>query len=110
MKPTERKLAESLRRQGATYREILRKVSVSKSTLSVWLRDIRLTEAQKERIHGKDVWIRRRFVECNEEKHLSAPSSSGPGRLVLSQKTRVRFPVGPPLIRESVGSYTVSLS
>lgn len=72
MKPTERKLAESLRRQGATYREILQQIPVSKSTLSLWLRGIPLTEAQMARIHGKDMEIRRKFVECNASKHRTA--------------------------------------
>lgn len=39
--------AIQLRKQGKTYGEILKKISVSKSTLSLWLRDVELTKRQK---------------------------------------------------------------
>ena len=72
MKPVERKQSELLRRQGFTYREILEQVPVSKSSLSMWLRNVVLTEVQQARIHGKDLQIRRRFVEYNQRKHNTA--------------------------------------
>lgn len=53
-----RRKAIQLRRQGRPYSEIRKRVSVSKSTLSYWLRGIELTEKQKKRI-GKD-WVARR--------------------------------------------------
>lgn len=42
-----RQQAEKLRRQGATYQEILRQVPVAKSSLSLWLRDFPLTKDEK---------------------------------------------------------------
>ena len=42
-----RKRAEELRRQGFTYNEILRDISVAKSTLSGWLKDLPLTDEEK---------------------------------------------------------------
>lgn len=42
--------AVGLRRNGASYSEIRKKVSVSKSTLSFWLRDIKLNDSAKHRI------------------------------------------------------------
>jgi hypothetical protein len=42
--------AQNLRRQGLSYKEILRVISVSKSTISLWCRDIQLTEKQKARL------------------------------------------------------------
>lgn len=72
MKPIERQQAESLRKEGATYAEIQQRVAVSKSTLSVWLRGIPLTEKQKARIYGKDLEARRKFVEYNERKRQAA--------------------------------------
>ncbi len=47
MKLKEKKKARKLRKKGKSYSEILKKVKVSKSTLSVWLRDIKLTAEQK---------------------------------------------------------------
>ncbi len=47
MKTRERKLARALRRdEGASVMEIARRVGVSKSSVSLWVRDIPLTESQ----------------------------------------------------------------
>lgn len=45
--------AQNLRRKGLSYREILQTVSVSKSTISKWCKDIELTEKQKSRLLQK---------------------------------------------------------
>jgi len=42
--------AVRLRKEGKTYREILSEIKVSKSTLSLWLRDVSITSVQKESI------------------------------------------------------------
>lgn len=49
----ERKLAIKLRRQGHSYNEILKTVPVTKSTLSLWCRDITLTPQQVERLESR---------------------------------------------------------
>lgn len=53
MKYKERLLALKLRKSGLSYKEILKKISVSKSTLSIWLREIELTSEQKKRLLEK---------------------------------------------------------
>lgn len=45
--------AISLRQRGWSYTEILEKVSVAKSTLSLWLRSVNLSKRQKQRITQK---------------------------------------------------------
>ena len=45
--------AQALRRQGLSYREILQTISVSKSTISLWCKDIGLTEKQMLRLLKK---------------------------------------------------------
>ena len=50
MRFKEKVLATELREGGKTYSEILKSVHVSRSTLSMWLRDIELTPAQKAKI------------------------------------------------------------
>ncbi len=50
MKEAERQRAIELRKQGISYFHILKEISVSKSTLSLWLRDIELTPEQKEKL------------------------------------------------------------
>lgn len=51
MKLKEKTKAIKLRKMGKSYGEILKQVDVSKGTLSVWLRDIKLTPKQKERLY-----------------------------------------------------------
>lgn len=45
--------AVRLRRSGLSYNEILEKVPVAKSTLSLWLRDVPLTKSQQKRLRLK---------------------------------------------------------
>ncbi|EKD43251.1 MAG: hypothetical protein ACD_72C00390G0002 [uncultured bacterium] len=51
MKLEQRKIAETLRKNGASYGEILELIKVSKSTLSLWLRNITLTNEQKNKLY-----------------------------------------------------------
>lgn len=53
MKFKERIKAQKLRRKGFSYKEILKHMKVSKSTLSIWLREIELTDDQKNRLLNK---------------------------------------------------------
>ncbi len=53
MKHEEKINAFRLRKSGRSYKEILKKIKVSKSTLSVWLREIELTNDQKKRLLTK---------------------------------------------------------
>ena len=53
MKYKERILAVELRKEGLSYKEILRNIKVSKSTLSIWLREVELTGEQKNRLLSK---------------------------------------------------------
>jgi len=52
-KMKQKEKAISLRKRGKTYSEILKKVPVAKSTLSLWLRDVGLAKKQKQRISKK---------------------------------------------------------
>ena len=70
MKTLEKQQAVALRGRGLSYREIQKVLSVSRSSLSRWLRDIGLTEDQQARIHQKNVAIRRKFVEFNDNKRI----------------------------------------
>lgn len=47
MKATEKKQAIVLRRQGFSIKEISRSLGVAKSSVSLWVRDVELTETQK---------------------------------------------------------------
>jgi len=45
--------AQELRKQGLSYREILQAIHVSKSTISLWCKDIQLTKKQQLRLLNK---------------------------------------------------------
>ncbi|PIU50996.1 hypothetical protein COS91_06755 [Candidatus Desantisbacteria bacterium CG07_land_8_20_14_0_80_39_15] len=49
----EKYLARNLRKQGFSYKEIIQKVEVSKSTVSQWCRDIELSEKEIQRLCKK---------------------------------------------------------
>lgn len=51
MKLNEKIKAIRLRKLGKSYSEIRKKVKVSKGTLSLWLRDVKLTPEQKKRLY-----------------------------------------------------------
>lgn len=68
MKREEKEKAIILRRKGLSYGEISQRLPVAKSTLSIWLRDIELTEKQLRRIHKKNLDIRRKFIQYNNFK------------------------------------------
>ena len=53
MKIKERKTAIELRRKGFTYSEILKRVPVAKSTLSLWLQEVHLAKKQYQRLTDK---------------------------------------------------------
>lgn len=49
----EKERAIAFRKEGLSYREILSKVPIAKSTLSLWLRDVGLSKRQKQRLTQK---------------------------------------------------------
>ncbi len=67
MKSAEKQRALFLRAQGLSYNDILKEVGVSKSTLSLWLRDIPLTDEQIAQIENKISAGREKFSR-NERK------------------------------------------
>lgn len=52
--------AIKLRKQGATYSEILREIPVAKSTLSLWFRSVNLSKRQKHRLTKRKLAAARR--------------------------------------------------
>ena len=49
----EKNKAIELRKQGLSYREILEQIPVAKSSLSLWLKSVKLAESQKQRLTEK---------------------------------------------------------
>ncbi len=62
--------AIELRKRGLSYGEIKKKLHVSKSTLSYWLKDIRLTEEQRKRFYTANVLLLSRGAQSQKERRL----------------------------------------
>lgn len=73
MKSIEKRKAIRLRVQGFTYSQILNKVKVSRSTLSVWLRNIQMTYQQKN--HIKNLINKTRLNTQKQRKNLTRLST-----------------------------------
>jgi len=68
MKLNERREAINLRRKGISYDVILKTVNVSKSTLSLWLRDVILTSnARKRALRGREL---SRYAAAMQKKRI----------------------------------------
>ena len=71
-KVREKKEAIFLRKKGYTYNEILQKVSVSKSSLSEWLKDLPLTKDEKSMLRTrKDSNISKGRIRAATAHHLN---------------------------------------
>lgn len=86
-KLVEREKAITLRKQGYSYDEILKKVPVSISSLSLWLREIELSAEQKNRLREKVlVCHRKASIACRNyriarTKEIKAAAKEEIGKL-----------------------------
>jgi len=69
-KNNEKQEAILLRRKGLSYREILEKIPVAKSTLSLWLRKVGLSKVQKQRLTQKRLAASLRGAHVRREQRL----------------------------------------
>jgi len=69
-KKKEKEAAIKLRKLGFSYNEILEKVAVSKSTLSLWLREIGLAKKQKQRLTEKRRVAQKKAQEACRKNRL----------------------------------------
>ncbi|KKT92391.1 MAG: hypothetical protein UW92_C0002G0035 [Candidatus Jorgensenbacteria bacterium GW2011_GWA2_45_13] len=66
----EKERAILLRRKGLTYSEIFKRIPVAKSTLSLWLRSVSLSEKKKQRITEKRILAQKRGAEARRNIRL----------------------------------------
>ncbi|MEK7143287.1 MAG: hypothetical protein AAB756_00480, partial [Patescibacteria group bacterium] len=71
----DRKLAIKLRMQGQSYGEILSKISIAKSTLSLWLRDVGLSKPQKQKITEKRLLAAQRGGDVRKKQRIALTKS-----------------------------------
>lgn len=62
--------AVELRKKGLSYNEIRKQVSVAKSTLSLWLKEVQLTKEQRIRLYTKNIFILNRGPNSQKERRL----------------------------------------
>ena len=67
----ERNKAIELRKQGLSYREILEQIPVAKSSLSLWLRSVKLAKRQKQRLTEKRLAAVIRGGAAKREKRIA---------------------------------------
>jgi len=60
--------AIELRKTGLSYGKIKKKLNVSKSTLSYWLKDVPLSEEQKKKLYTNKIAILTRGPNCQKER------------------------------------------
>lgn len=63
-----KKRARFLRKKGLSYNEIRKEVPVSKSTLSLWLKNILLSEEQRKRFYTKQIEILSKGPKSQKER------------------------------------------
>lgn len=68
MKSIEKQKAIALRRKGESIKDITKKLSVAKSSVSVWVRDVQLTKSQLTKLSTKGV--SKQLIEKRRSKRL----------------------------------------
>ena len=66
----EKETAIKLRKKGYSYSEILKKVPVAKSTLSLWLRSVGLAKKQKQRLTDKKKAAQQKGAEARRRQRI----------------------------------------
>ncbi|MFA4999923.1 MAG: hypothetical protein WC545_00995 [Patescibacteria group bacterium] len=70
-KTSDKEKAVKFRRRGYSYSDILKEVPVAKSTLSMWLRSVGLSQSQKQRLTDKKLAAIRKGGERKREIRIS---------------------------------------
>ncbi|HEY4514798.1 MAG TPA: hypothetical protein VJJ22_01410 [Candidatus Paceibacterota bacterium] len=76
MKLQEKRLALKMRREGKSYTEINKRITVSKSTLSLWLRDVELAVSTRNRVLNGLERGRENSARTNRAKRLQATTEA----------------------------------
>ena len=71
LKNKEKGNAVNLRKQGLSYSEILKQIPVAKSTLSLWLRSVGMSVAQRQRLTEKKLASARRGSKKRKDERIT---------------------------------------
>jgi transposase len=89
MKEREKQAAINLRKEGASIKGIAASLGVAKSSVSVWVRDIKLTEKQRESLSEKGV--RSEVVEKRRTSRLANEQKKREEVMFLAGKDMVKI-------------------
>jgi len=89
-----RKEARALRKKGLSYREIKQKINVSKSTLSCWLKNIRLKPEYRKRLYTKQIEILSRGTMCQKERRAREVDA-----IIKKATCEIALPISPETYR-----------
>ena len=83
-----KKQAIKLRNQGLSYGEIRKKIKVAKSSLSLWLKDIKLDPEHKKRLYTKRIMTLNRGPNSQKERRHREVED-----IISKAKLEVQFPL-----------------
>lgn len=81
MKTSEQNKAVELRKQGVAMGEIAQRLGVSKSSVSLWVRDVKLTPAQLNKLNSNG-----HSVDAIEKRRMSRLAGTKARRVVITDK------------------------
>jgi len=92
--PVLKRHARSLRTQGLSYNEIRKRLNLSKSTVSVWCRDILLTPPQQRRLYTKQIEILSRGSQSQKERRAREVE-----KIIRDAEKEIRLPLSRETLR-----------
>lgn len=89
-----KKQAVGLRLQGDSYNEIGRKINVPKSTLSSWLKEIKLTPEHQKRLYTKQINILSRGPRSQKERRAKEVA-----QILKAAESEIKLPISDDIIK-----------
>lgn len=86
--------AIKLRKTGLSYGDIKRKLNLSKSTLSLWLKDVALTEKQKNRFYTNRILILSKGPQSQKERRQREVN-----KIIENAQKEITFPLSLDALR-----------
>lgn len=80
--------AIKLRKSGLSYGKIKKKINVSKSTLSFWLKDVLLTKEQRKQLYTNKILVLSRGPQSQRERRLREITE-----IIKNAKKEIRSPI-----------------
>jgi DNA-binding transcriptional ArsR family regulator len=86
--------AIELRKTGLSYGEIAKKLGVSKSTLSYWLKDVELTDKQRKKLYTNNILILTKGPQSQKERRKREVD-----KIIKEAEKEIEFPLSKETFR-----------